>query len=155
MIRRPPRSTLFPYTTLFRSRRGKQVMECWIDLITPDAVRTSHDVEIVVIKAGSSRYDVIALWDQDQVSIVDSDRFVISLVIVDTLKGEAIVWLNMMVIGFLQVGLVRRVLSVVFVWGEARPVASRGDDLDHNQALRFLVGIQDVLDTALRVSLPA
>src|SRR5256885_7330386 len=23
MIRRPPRSTLFPYTTLFRSRRGK------------------------------------------------------------------------------------------------------------------------------------
>src|SRR2546430_11352779 len=24
MIRRPPRSTLFPYTTLFRSRRGDQ-----------------------------------------------------------------------------------------------------------------------------------
>src|SRR3712207_8824183 len=24
MIRRPPRSTLFPYTTLFRSRRGVQ-----------------------------------------------------------------------------------------------------------------------------------
>src|SRR2546425_6785710 len=25
MIRRPPRSTLFPYTTLFRSRRGEPV----------------------------------------------------------------------------------------------------------------------------------
>src|SRR5690349_23696479 len=25
MIRRPPRSTLFPYTTLFRSRRGARV----------------------------------------------------------------------------------------------------------------------------------
>src|SRR5438876_8425383 len=25
MIRRPPRSTLFPYTTLFRSRRGEVV----------------------------------------------------------------------------------------------------------------------------------
>src|SRR4051794_41749514 len=24
MIRRPPRSTLFPYTTLFRSRQGRQ-----------------------------------------------------------------------------------------------------------------------------------
>src|SRR3712207_8411826 len=24
MIRRPPRSTLFPYTTLFRSRRGEE-----------------------------------------------------------------------------------------------------------------------------------
>src|SRR5262245_64890654 len=25
MIRRPPRSTLFPYTTLFRSRRGEEM----------------------------------------------------------------------------------------------------------------------------------
>src|SRR3712207_8657474 len=28
MIRRPPRSTLFPYTTLFRSLRGRGVVEC-------------------------------------------------------------------------------------------------------------------------------
>src|SRR5260370_25144729 len=28
MIRRPPRSTLFPYTTLFRSRSGSRVV-CW------------------------------------------------------------------------------------------------------------------------------
>src|SRR3712207_7818318 len=27
MIRRPPRSTLFPYTTLFRSRRGAAALE--------------------------------------------------------------------------------------------------------------------------------
>src|SRR2546430_5531918 len=27
MIRRPPRSTLFPYTTLFRSARGERVRE--------------------------------------------------------------------------------------------------------------------------------
>src|SRR3712207_7939276 len=26
MIRRPPRSTLFPYTTLFRSRRGERIV---------------------------------------------------------------------------------------------------------------------------------
>src|SRR2546422_6011692 len=37
MIRRPPRSTLFPYTTLFRSRR----LRCWrgrgaSDVGTPD-----------------------------------------------------------------------------------------------------------------------
>src|SRR3712207_8803132 len=40
MIRRPPRSTLFPYTTLFRSRkrrlslraaRGFSALVCWID----------------------------------------------------------------------------------------------------------------------------
>src|SRR3989454_5551698 len=28
MIRRPPRSTLFPYTTLFRSKRGVKVSHC-------------------------------------------------------------------------------------------------------------------------------
>src|SRR2546427_799016 len=33
MIRRPPRSTLFPYTTLFRSRRG--------GMMTVDCIRTS------------------------------------------------------------------------------------------------------------------
>src|SRR5260370_5737762 len=27
MIRRPPRSTLFPYTTLFRSRQGRQSVD--------------------------------------------------------------------------------------------------------------------------------
>src|SRR3712207_7137623 len=27
MIRRPPRSTLFPYTTLFRSRRGRDEVD--------------------------------------------------------------------------------------------------------------------------------
>src|SRR2546427_3205925 len=27
MIRRPPRSTLFPYTTLFRSRRAQRALE--------------------------------------------------------------------------------------------------------------------------------
>src|SRR5689334_23462865 len=31
MIRRPPRSTLFPYTTLFRSERGRTVDEDVID----------------------------------------------------------------------------------------------------------------------------
>src|SRR3712207_8045564 len=31
MIRRPPRSTLFPYTTLFRSRYRKAVAEAWAD----------------------------------------------------------------------------------------------------------------------------
>src|SRR2546430_6299055 len=29
MIRRPPRSTLFPYTTLFRSRRARRGAACY------------------------------------------------------------------------------------------------------------------------------
>src|SRR5260221_1227904 len=36
MIRRPPRSTLFPYTTLFRSRHASQVkMACRAATATP------------------------------------------------------------------------------------------------------------------------
>src|SRR5690554_7176585 len=30
MIRRPPRSTLFPYTTLFRSQRALTVLKLWL-----------------------------------------------------------------------------------------------------------------------------
>src|SRR2546429_4339728 len=30
MIRRPPRSTLFPYTTLFRSFRPRPVCDAWL-----------------------------------------------------------------------------------------------------------------------------
>src|SRR3712207_8615649 len=34
MIRRPPRSTLFPYTTLFRSPETTQSLETWAKMIT-------------------------------------------------------------------------------------------------------------------------
>src|SRR5256885_12836974 len=40
MIRRPPRSTLFPYTTLFRSRRASR--------IRPEPSRKSHTATVVV-----------------------------------------------------------------------------------------------------------
>src|SRR2546422_7531239 len=41
MIRRPPRSTLFPYTTLFRSREGpyRDVIGCVLEPLTADYVR--------------------------------------------------------------------------------------------------------------------
>src|SRR2546426_5069998 len=37
MIRRPPRSTLFPYTTLFRSHVAQRPVECPVDV--QDAVQ--------------------------------------------------------------------------------------------------------------------
>src|SRR5690349_23764176 len=40
MIRRPPRSTLFPYTTLFRSRRCDLEATLAIELELPDRRRT-------------------------------------------------------------------------------------------------------------------
>src|SRR5256885_12358738 len=49
MIRRPPRSTLFPYTTLFRSSRGQPDQQFWFvngravrDKLLMNAVRVAY-----------------------------------------------------------------------------------------------------------------
>src|SRR2546429_5479711 len=63
MIRRPPRSTLFPYTTLFRSVSADWltlVMLSWKSVPAPDnAVRSSEKAEIrrVLIGPASVRGD--------------------------------------------------------------------------------------------------
>src|SRR5258708_37070590 len=43
MIRRPPRSTLFPYTTLFRSGRLKPATPLWSFLHTLEELRRAHE----------------------------------------------------------------------------------------------------------------
>src|SRR2546429_3770248 len=43
MIRRPPRSTLFPYTTLFRSARHHQIHQ---PLAHPQVAVALHDLEL-------------------------------------------------------------------------------------------------------------
>src|SRR3712207_7176537 len=49
MIRRPPRSTLFPYTTLFRSRKSVEPMAA---RIAPERVQARHQsLHLVVAKA--------------------------------------------------------------------------------------------------------
>src|SRR3712207_7023010 len=47
MIRRPPRSTLFPYTTLFRSLRGPNPDEALVDL---------YDLLVRGLKVGLGSY---------------------------------------------------------------------------------------------------
>src|SRR3989442_15813524 len=42
MIRRPPRSTLFPYTTLFRSSLGQAVREIFFDFAKADHHYGTH-----------------------------------------------------------------------------------------------------------------
>src|SRR2546421_5934921 len=44
MIRRPPRSTLFPYTTLFRSRRSNQAC------ISAKGARASQPLELPLLQ---------------------------------------------------------------------------------------------------------
>src|SRR3989454_8270881 len=58
MIRRPPRSTLFPYTTLFRSPRdpalGERALECRIE---KGAVRLLADDDVARLRR-EPRHDV-------------------------------------------------------------------------------------------------
>src|SRR2546425_11671286 len=105
-------------------------MERGINLVFPYAVSPGHDIEIIEIKARSRGYDVIALWHQHQVSIVNCNCFIEAIVGVDALKGETIGGLKAMVIGLLQVSLMRRGLSIMFVRRERGPVARRGNNLD-------------------------
>src|SRR3712207_7679731 len=54
MIRRPPRSTLFPYTTLFRSLTGGR--------------ESISKVAVVVTTAGSCQPGLIVKWPRDRKS---------------------------------------------------------------------------------------
>src|SRR5256885_9251224 len=62
MIRRPPRSTLFPYTTLFRSVIAKRgVNNCWLEsevaMMTRDSVRQFARSEVSPVAERVHRHD--------------------------------------------------------------------------------------------------
>src|SRR2546430_3813670 len=65
MIRRPPRSTLFPYTTLFRSQAIEKALETFGDDEAADAVtdlRTALVVDqVVFVKLARPRPDRVEL----------------------------------------------------------------------------------------------
>src|SRR3712207_8687688 len=70
MIRRPPRSTLFPYTTLFRSRFEDDVMLCVHNLArSAQAVEldlTEFEGRYPVEIFGRSRFPRIGQWRSEE-----------------------------------------------------------------------------------------
>src|SRR2546430_11566095 len=52
MIRRPPRSTLFPYTTLFRSQQALQTLK----MALKDAERRGQRVDTALFEIKRNRY---------------------------------------------------------------------------------------------------
>src|SRR3989454_10373235 len=72
MIRRPPRSTLFPYTTLFRSRntRGSVIVQpARGDSLEVSAVKTYRSSDTASVRLVAVPYDggiaICAVWDSD------------------------------------------------------------------------------------------
>src|SRR3712207_7855963 len=55
MIRRPPRSTLFPYTTLFRSRRGGRDGEAADVAVGPPGAGVEEPQVVVDLRYGRDR----------------------------------------------------------------------------------------------------
>src|SRR2546422_5468366 len=59
MIRRPPRSTLFPYTTLFRSGRFVDDLD---PLQTVDATHSDPPIRTIVTSSSSDRVTINDAW---------------------------------------------------------------------------------------------
>src|SRR3712207_8325348 len=80
MIRRPPRSTLFPYTTLFRSTRGKLVEDRHVEIAVqrqrerPWNRRRGHDQDIGRAVVAAFVAQPHTVFDAEAVLLVDQDR---------------------------------------------------------------------------------
>src|SRR2546425_11825629 len=67
MIRRPPRSTLFPYTTLFRS---SQVEETFVPGVRPLAAETVNEIDGIIhdvfrpVRGTAQLEQVAATWGE-------------------------------------------------------------------------------------------
>src|SRR5258707_15552232 len=69
MIRRPPRSTLFPYTTLFRSQHVAELARLGLhgaDVVERDALRRGLDQVEDVVHARDELVDVAAVDGRDE-----------------------------------------------------------------------------------------
>src|SRR3712207_7651924 len=84
MIRRPPRSTLFPYTTLFRSARGWNTKDhlylVAVDLHAtnhrPDDVAPAMPVEVVKAVAYACR-EVLEARSEEHTSELQSRQYLV------------------------------------------------------------------------------
>src|SRR3712207_2039794 len=75
MIRRPPRSTLFPYTTLFRSSFVVHVLHSWRmgDIADDDAALLTSELVTNSLLHGSQPFHVIVRYDGADVCVEVGD----------------------------------------------------------------------------------
>src|SRR3712207_2072634 len=72
MIRRPPRSTLFPYTTLFRSERRTRRLACGVDVLS--ALRGNVAVGEVEDLAPGGGEEVVGVHHDPVVLVEEAHR---------------------------------------------------------------------------------
>src|SRR2546430_12213558 len=84
MIRRPPRSTLFPYTTLFRSQRFDLFRRAQEEL----AVRMTHVVRAVERRAVPDRHQHIVRSEEHTSELQSQSNLVCRLLLEKKKKKE-------------------------------------------------------------------
>src|SRR5258707_11446052 len=88
MIRRPPRSTLFPYTTLFRSRNqsGAVARRC-VERMRPDAVAANvAQVTMQHLKIGGALLEQNAARSEEHTSELQSRQYLVCRLLLEKKK---------------------------------------------------------------------
>src|SRR3712207_7435832 len=97
MIRRPPRSTLFPYTTLFRSVRPLvlgRLERGWVvasetaalDIVGATMVREVEPGELLAIDAGGMRSSRFAARSEEHTSELQSRQYLVCRLLLEKKK---------------------------------------------------------------------
>src|SRR5258708_28366708 len=101
MIRRPPRSTLFPYTTLFRSDRIRGAAGAWaaavggirraIDALAP---RTRVVVSSVLLSPRRESVDSAANRSEEHTSELQSPDHLVCRLLLEKKKNRRYIWMS-------------------------------------------------------------
>src|SRR3712207_8502241 len=85
MIRRPPRSTLFPYTTLFRSLPSNVALAVHPDLEYVE-LRKKSGAEWTIILVESRAADVLGLRSEEHTSELQSRQYLVCRLLLEKKK---------------------------------------------------------------------
>src|SRR3712207_8314208 len=94
MIRRPPRSTLFPYTTLFRSQRRPSLAAEFLDLVEDLALdrhverggRLVGDEEVRLVEERDGDRNALAHRSEEHTSELQSRQYLVCRLLLEKKK---------------------------------------------------------------------
>src|SRR3712207_7326768 len=92
MIRRPPRSTLFPYTTLFRSIEPPKMFPASVMKIPSSRMRTRIDPTSKLVRVAKSRSLLwfVVLRSEEHTSELQSRQYLVCRLLLEKKKADNI-----------------------------------------------------------------